>query len=86
MLSRARIKAQSSNRLTPRTKGPQIVRDFFELIRHSKYTVQEIADIAGLDRQTVLEWGKSKSPRLFTFEAAVNAAGYKLVLQRIDNQ
>lgn len=85
MPSRARIKAQSNNRLLPRKHGPQIVRDFFELVRKSEFTVQEIAEMAGIDKTNLLCWGRTKSPMLFTFEAAVNTLGYKLVLQPIDN-
>ncbi len=82
MLSRVKIKAQSSNRLLPRKHGPQVLRDMFELIRKSPYTVHELAEKAGVDYSNLSDWGRVSIPRLDSFEATVNALGYKLVIQK----
>jgi transcriptional regulator with XRE-family HTH domain len=59
-----------------------LVRRLFEIINEQRATIQEVADKAGVQRGSISDWRYRNSPLLSTFEAALNAVGYKLVIMR----
>jgi transcriptional regulator with XRE-family HTH domain len=51
-----------------------------ELINQDGCTLEELASRSGVDSQTVNSWRSRKSPQLVTFEAMLNALGYRLTI------
>lgn len=57
-----------------------LVKQLIEHMNDSDQRKLAIVDRAGLHRNSLTNWSKGDSPRLGNFEAAVNAAGLRLVL------
>jgi hypothetical protein len=65
--------------LVPQHAHP-LVRRMIELINQDGCTLEELASRSGVDSQTVNSWRSRKSPQLVTFEAMLNALGYRLTI------
>ena len=57
-----------------------LVRRMFALINTDGCTLEELATRSGVDSQTINSWRSRKSPQLITFEAIINALGWKLTI------
>lgn len=55
-----------------------LVKRFFEIMRDEDIPTVQIARTAGLNQQTVFGWRYKANPSITSFEAALNAAGYRL--------
>ncbi len=55
-----------------------LIRRFFRLVNKERATFLEIAKRAGCHRDTFKDWRSRSVPNLPTFEAALNAMGYRL--------
>jgi len=64
----------------PRHVHP-LVRRLFEIINEEKSPLQTIATRAGISRETIAFWRSRHMPVLDTFEAALNALDYELVIR-----
>lgn len=61
-----------------------LVRRFFELMNREQVIQDEITSRAGLGRQTLRSWHR-KSPQLVSFDAALNALGYRLTIKPLSD-
>lgn len=59
-----------------------LIRRMFEIMNSEQVMISEVAPRAGVCRHTFNIWRKRQSPRLFDFEAALNALGYELRIVR----
>lgn len=55
-----------------------LIRRFFRLVNKERATFLEIAARVGCHRDTFKDWRSRSTPNLATFEAALNALGYRL--------
>lgn len=61
------------------------VRQLFKIINDEGVTLEELAARSGVDSQAFNSWRSRKSPQLVTFEAALNALGWRLrIVRRTD--
>jgi hypothetical protein len=58
-----------------------LVRRLFQLINRDGCTLEELAARSGVDSAAFNSWRSRKSPQLVTFEAALNALGYRLEIR-----
>lgn len=59
-----------------------IVRFIFEEARRQNLSIQHLADKAGMDRVTILKWKDTHSPSLSNAEAALNALGHTIKIDK----
>ena len=58
-----------------------IVRELFEHIDNAQLSYPEASKLIGVSEHTVARWRNgTDAPRLFHFECAANAVGYKVAL------
>ncbi len=56
-----------------------LVREAYDLMCESGYTVSSICDVAGIGRGTVQSWfNQQASPNMFGFRAVLEVFGYEL--------
>jgi DNA-binding phage protein len=68
--------------LAPVAQGHPLVREMFCLLGRSDLSLAALADKAGLARGTMIRWVDTNSPTVMNLEAALNALGYELAIQR----
>ncbi len=62
-----------------------LVIEAMRLCRINGLSPRKLAAAAGLDRNAVWHWRKADcGPQLMSFQAFLNAAGYRLVIEPID--
>lgn len=57
-----------------------LVREFVGLLNASETNYADVEAISGISRDTQRKWGIRSNPVLPTFEAALNAIGYRLAI------
>lgn len=68
----------------PRTSNA-VVREFFALIWETELTHAQVAEKAGITKETIRRWKAGLSaPNLTDFSSACEVLGYQIVLQPID--
>ena len=58
-----------------------LVRHFLAIANKRELSLREIGKKAGVSHQNLSLWAHRSHPRLDTFEAALNAIGYELVIR-----
>lgn len=58
-----------------------LVREFFGHLNREMTTMQEVSERAGLRRMTISGWGRSRTPNIATFEAALNVLDLELCIR-----
>lgn len=70
--------------LPPPEKAHPLARQLFELMAEERVTILDLAEKAGVNRNTLTWWkGKSK-PQLDLLEACLNSLGYELCIRKVD--
>jgi transposase-like protein len=59
-----------------------LVRQLFEIVNAERTSLRELGERAGVNRETLSLWRRRHMPVLDTFEAALNALDYELVIQQ----
>lgn len=59
-----------------------LVRELFSLVRRRGVTLRSVARKAGLHEDVFTTWRRKSSPNIVNLEAALNALGHELVVQR----
>lgn len=65
---------------------PSLVRQFFALAHAERMGIQDIADRAGYNAETIKHWKLPHSPRLplvTTLQDCLQVLGYELVIRRV---
>jgi len=71
-----------AGRLKIPAKAHPLVREMFELLNDQRMVISDIADKSGVRAGTISDWRYRRSPTVVTFEAALNALGFELVIRR----
>jgi len=68
--------------ITIKTKDP-LVRQVFERLNQSPYTIEDLADAVGINKSTLSTWasGRTRNPSAANLQAAFNFLGFKLVVR-----
>lgn len=70
-------------RKRPRLSG-DLYNQFLTILRNSPFTLNSLSSKCGVNDDTMGLWGIKTDARIGNFEAALNALGYKLKIERID--
>lgn len=68
---------------TPMLNGNVVVRKFFQLAQEQRISQADIAERAGLNKDTIKDWRTRTVPRIDMVNAALNVLGYELSVRRI---
>ncbi len=71
-----------AGRLKIPAKAHPLVREMFELLNEQRMVISDIAEKSGVRAGTISDWRYRRSPTVVTFEAALNALGFELVIRR----
>lgn len=69
----------------PKHANP-LVRQLFQLMNKKKTMIKDIAKTSGIHRGAISDWRYRRTPNLANFEAALGAIGYRLTIQKLDEQ
>lgn len=68
--------------LIPKHAHP-FVRHLYREMNAQRVTMLEVAEISGLRRQTIWDWANRHPPRVDQMEAALNAVGLRLAVEKL---
>lgn len=77
-------KARSVRMMVANSSIP-LVKKMYELVKADPRTQSELAQDVGINNSTLSGW-THREPRLLTFEATLNAMGYKLEIVPINKE
>jgi hypothetical protein len=77
-----RGRSRWAGRLKIPPKAHPLVRQLFELLNDQRVVISDIAEKSGVQAGTISDWRYRRSPTVVTFEAALNALGFELVIRR----
>jgi hypothetical protein len=60
-----------------------LVKQLYEIMEDKKLSLRDVAERADVSSKAMIKWKRWRSPTLVTFEAALRATGYELMVQPI---
>jgi len=64
--------------------GHRLVRQFLRLVNEERRLLLEIAAVSGVSPATMRSWKRDYDPSVKKLDAALNAIGYRLTIERLD--
>lgn len=66
-------------------RGHPIIRFMIEEINRQRRNYEELAETSGVARNFAHSWRRGADPKLTNIDAVLNALGYRLIVEKIDD-